>query len=60
MGKIRLDKYQMEAVKGEQKNLVVIAPPGSGKTFVIINRIFYLMKERGVCGKNIFAMTFTK
>ncbi|RXM67678.1 ATP-dependent helicase [Clostridium tetani] len=57
---IRLDKYQMEAVKSNHRNLVVIAPPGSGKTFVIINRIFYLMKERGVCGKNIFAMTFTK
>lgn len=60
MSEIKLDKYQMEAVENMERNLVVIAPPGSGKTCVIINRIFYLMKEKGVQGKNIFAMTFTK
>lgn len=60
MREIILDKYQMKVVKDNNKNLVVIAPPGSGKTFVIINRILYLMKDEGVCGKDIFAMTFTK
>ena len=60
MSRIKLDKYQMEAVENSERNLVVIAPPGSGKTCVIINRIFYLIKEKGVSGKNIFAMTFTK
>ena len=40
-----LDKYQNEAVRARSKSVLVIAPPGAGKTTVILNRIKYLLEE---------------
>jgi DNA helicase-2/ATP-dependent DNA helicase PcrA len=55
-----LDAYQLEAVKSKHRNTLVVAPPGSGKTTVIINRIKYLIEELGVKSENIIVITFTK
>ncbi|WP_436512652.1 ATP-dependent helicase [Clostridium thermobutyricum] len=55
-----LDKNQKEAVYGKEKNILVVAAPGSGKTTVIINRINYLINNLNVENKNIVVITFTK
>ena len=55
-----LDKFQVEAVTSSKKNILVVAAPGSGKTTVIINRVFYLIKEKNVNPDNIIVITFTK
>lgn len=55
-----LDKYQVEAVKTDLRNVLVVAAPGSGKTTTIINRIIFLIKEKNVCASNIIVITFTK
>ncbi|KYH35006.1 putative ATP-dependent DNA helicase YjcD [Clostridium tepidiprofundi DSM 19306] len=54
-----LDKFQRIAVKTDERNLLVVAAPGSGKTTTIINRVFYLVKK-GVSPDNIVVITFTR
>ena len=43
--KVLLDNYQVNAIKIKEKNVLVVAAPGSGKTTVIINRVNYLIEE---------------
>ncbi|MGL4761336.1 MAG: ATP-dependent helicase [Sarcina sp.] len=54
-----LDKYQKEAVICKSEKTLIVAPPGSGKTTVIINRVNYLI-EGGIDDRNIITLTFTK
>ena len=54
-----LDKYQKEAVVTESEKTLIVAPPGSGKTTVIINRVNHLIKNK-LDDKNIIILTFTK
>jgi DNA helicase II / ATP-dependent DNA helicase PcrA len=58
--KISLDKYQDEAVYIKDKNVLVVAAPGSGKTTVIINRVNYLVNQLRVKLGNIIIITFTR
>lgn len=55
-----LDMNQMKAVHNESKNIMLCAPPGSGKTTVIINRIYYLINFKKVEPGNILVITFTR
>lgn len=55
-----LDKYQSEAVHTKENNVLIVAPPGSGKTMVIINRVAHLINYRRVNADNIVVITFTK
>lgn len=57
---MNLDSYQLEATKATEKNVLVVAAPGSGKTTVIINRIKYLVDNSGISEGNIIVLTFTK
>lgn len=57
---MKLDKYQKEAVVSKEKNLLVVAPPGSGKTTVLINRVKYLLEREIVNSSNIIIITFTR
>ncbi|HEY5523860.1 MAG TPA: ATP-dependent helicase, partial [Clostridium sp.] len=57
---MNLDKYQVAAVKAKERNLLVVAAPGSGKTTVIVNRIKYLVDELKVNEGHIIVLTFTK
>ena len=57
---MNLDKYQMNAVEAKERNILVVAAPGSGKTTVIINRIKHLVEDMFVREGNIIVLTFTK
>lgn len=55
-----LDNLQLDAVYSDEKNILVVASPGSGKTTVIINKIGYLISEKMIDPKNIAVITFTR
>ena len=55
-----LDKYQMSAVMAEEKNTLIVAAPGSGKTTVIINKVNHLVEDKKISNGNIVVITFTK
>jgi len=58
--KVKLDRYQEEAVYIKDKNVLVVAAPGSGKTTVIINRVNHLVMDLNVRIGNIIVITFTR
>lgn len=58
--KIYLDNYQKEAVYINEKNTLVVAAPGSGKTTVIINRVDHLISDLKIKPYNIIVITFTR
>ncbi len=51
---------QKEAILHHQGPMLVLAGPGSGKTFTITHRICHLIEEYGVDPSNILVITFTK
>jgi DNA helicase-2/ATP-dependent DNA helicase PcrA len=55
-----LSTEQKAAVFSTNRNLIVTAGPGSGKTVVIVNRIIHLINEKNVSPKNIIVITFTR
>ena len=54
-----LNNEQIEAVKHTEGPLLILAGAGSGKTTVIINRIYYLINNLSVPPWKILAITFT-
>lgn len=50
---------QREAIEAEVGSLLVLAGPGSGKTFCLIERIQYLIRAKGFDPARICAFTFT-
>jgi DNA helicase-2/ATP-dependent DNA helicase PcrA len=56
-----MNESQKKAVTHTSEgNLLVVAGPGSGKTLVITQRIFYLIQELHVRPETILVVTFTK
>lgn len=55
-----LSEEQRQAVEAMDDNILVSAGPGSGKTVVIVNRVYNLIKNKGVSPRNIIVITFTK
>lgn len=55
-----LNAKQVEAVISEEKRLLVLAGAGSGKTKTLIQKLEYLIKDKGVKTSEILAITFTK
>jgi len=55
-----LNDKQNEAVVSEEKRLLVLAGAGSGKTKTLLQKLIYLIEEKGVSPSNILAITFTK
>ena len=54
-----LNAQQAAAVTAEDKQILVIAGAGSGKTKVLVSRVAWLISERGVNPYSIMAVTFT-
>lgn len=52
------DKYQMEAIKCN-KNLLLIAGAGAGKTYTITEKLKYLIEELGYKESEILVISFT-
>lgn len=55
-----LNDRQHEAVVSEHKRLLVLAGAGSGKTKTLLQKLIYLIEEKGVSPSSILAITFTK
>lgn len=55
-----LNDRQYEAVVSEDRRLLVIAGAGSGKTKTLLQKLIYLIEEKGVSPSSILAITFTK
>lgn len=53
------NKEQKEAIQAINGYVFNSAPPGSGKTFVLENRILWMATEHQIPTKNILAITFT-
>jgi superfamily I DNA/RNA helicase len=55
-----LNVNQREAVESSQKEVLVLAGAGSGKTKTLLQKIIYLIEEKNVSPSSILAVTFTK
>ena len=55
----KMTQNQIDAVQKTGKNVLVSASAGSGKTFVMIERIIRLILEENVDVSNVLAVTFT-
>lgn len=54
-----LNPTQLEAVKGTDQHILILAGAGSGKTRTLTYRIAYLIQEKKVDPASILAVTFT-
>lgn len=50
---------QQEAILSTNGPVLIIAGPGSGKTFTLVERIVYLITQKGVAPESLFVVTFT-
>lgn len=50
---------QLEAIQAIEGPVLIIAGPGSGKTFTLVERIVYLITEKGIPPESLFVATFT-
>ncbi len=54
------NKEQKKAIEYTKGPLLIVAGPGTGKTFVITEKIKYLIQKKKVDPDNILALTFTE
>ncbi|QND83289.1 ATP-dependent DNA helicase UvrD/PcrA [Chromobacterium vaccinii] len=50
---------QQEAILATDGPVLIIAGPGSGKTFTLVERIVYLITEKGIAPESLLVVTFT-
>ena len=55
----RANTQQREAITSTEGPLLIIAGPGSGKTFTLVERIIYLITERNLKPEQLMVVTFT-
>jgi len=55
----KANAQQFEAILTTEGPVLIIAGPGSGKTFTLVERIVYLIKNKGVAPESLFVVTFT-
>ena len=51
---------QREAIHTTEGPLLIIAGPGTGKTYTLVQRIVYLIKEKRIKPEEIMVATFTE
>ncbi|MFC7785517.1 ATP-dependent helicase [Rossellomorea sp. GCM10028870] len=56
----KVSEQQKIAIETTEGPLLIIAGPGSGKTFTLVERILYLIKHKQVEPQNILVATFTE
>ncbi len=56
----RANPEQLQAIGFDKGQMMVLAGPGAGKTFVITRRIADLIRSRGIPPESILVITFTK
>lgn len=56
----KLNSRQQEAVFHDAGPLLIVAGAGTGKTTVLINRLAYLVLEKGLSTEEILLLTFTE
>ena len=54
------NEFQKKAIETVDGPLLLIAGPGTGKTFTLVQRTLYLIQEKGVAPDQIFIATFTE
>ncbi|WP_061995865.1 ATP-dependent helicase [Clostridium sp. ATCC 25772] len=55
-----LDNEKLQAILSDETNTLVSAGPGSGKTTVIVYKVYHLIKYKNINPRNIIILTFTK
>ena len=60
IGGYPLDKEQYKIATSNDKELLVVAGAGSGKTFTIVGRIWYLINVKKVKPEEILCISYTK
>ncbi|WP_440063233.1 ATP-dependent helicase [Pseudomonas syringae] len=55
----KANPQQLEAILATDGPVLIIAGPGSGKTFTLVERIVYLITHKGVSPESLFVVTFT-
>jgi len=55
-----LNQQQKEAAETSSNQVLVLAPPGSGKTATITERAAYLIEQKQVSGYELLLLTFTR
>ncbi len=51
---------QLQAIQTTECPLLIIAGPGAGKTFTLVDRAFYLIAQKNISPENILISTFTE
>lgn len=55
----KANPQQLEAILETEGPVLIIAGPGSGKTFTLVERIVYLISHKGVAPESLLVVTFT-
>lgn len=56
----KANPQQLEAIHATDGPVLIIAGPGSGKTFTLVERVVYLIIHKGVAPESLFVVTFTE
>lgn len=51
---------QYQAITSDSHRLLMIAGPGSGKTFTLVEKVVYLVTQRNVLPESLMVVTFTE
>ncbi len=55
----KANSAQLEAIQATEGPVLIIAGPGSGKTFTLVERIVYLITHKGIKPESLLVVTFT-
>ena len=54
------NEAQQKAIDTVNGPVLIIAGPGSGKTYTLVERVYHLLVDKHVAPENIFISTFTE